>query len=173
VSNSDNSFLSSSVLFKWKVDFLHRTVRDFPIEKEMQDLLTGWARSGFNADFMICEALLAQIKTSLQEAEYLYPHGPVEELVSIFNWHVRCMDEQNRAGTLTLTDTLKETMQGIRAATGLSGETPTMKFLTTNLQERACKITQIIYFALKQSIEVSYSGSRNSKGILGEDPNTA
>ncbi|KAH8764057.1 hypothetical protein BGZ57DRAFT_828574 [Hyaloscypha finlandica] len=138
-NNSDNASLSSSVPFQWKVDFLHRTVRDFLREKEMQDLLTGWAKSGFSADLMICEALLAQIKTSPQEVECLHPEGPLEELVSIFNWHMLCMkpaDEQSRARALALRDALKETMQRIRAAAGLSGETSTTDLLTTNLQEK-------------------------------------
>jgi hypothetical protein len=63
----------------------------------------------------------------------------VEELVSIFNWHILCMkpaDEQTRARALALGDALKETMQRIRAAAGISGETPTTDFLTTNLQEK-------------------------------------
>jgi hypothetical protein len=138
-SDNENASLSSSVLFQWKVDFLHRTVRDFLIEKEMQDLLTGWAKSGFSADLMICQALLAQIKTSPQEAEYLHPDGPVEKLRSISCCHFRGIepaDEQNWTRSLTLVDALKETMQRIRAAAGLSGETPAMKFFTTCPQEK-------------------------------------
>jgi hypothetical protein len=84
---SANDSLSSSVLFQWKVDFLHRTVRDFLMEKEMQDLLNDWAKPGFDVDFMICEAILAQIKTSPQEAEYHQPDGPIEELSTIFRYH--------------------------------------------------------------------------------------
>jgi hypothetical protein len=84
---SANDSLSSSVLFQWKVDFLHRTVRDFLMEKEMQDLLNDWAKPGFDVDFMICEAILAQIKTSPQETEYHQPGGPIEELSTIFRYH--------------------------------------------------------------------------------------
>jgi phage terminase small subunit len=122
----DTASLASSVLFQWRVDFLHRTVRDFLMEQEMQDMLTSWAKPGFNADLMICEALLAQIKTSPQEAEYLRLNGPVEELESMFRCHINLIesaDEQNKLKELALRGALDETMQVIRAAAGVSGET--------------------------------------------------
>jgi hypothetical protein len=48
---------SSSALFDWKVDFLHRTVRDFLMIPDWQDLLDKWAGSDFNADLIICKAI--------------------------------------------------------------------------------------------------------------------
>jgi hypothetical protein len=48
---------SSSVLFDWKVDYLHRTVRDFLMD--WQNMFYEWTTSDFNADLIICEAILA------------------------------------------------------------------------------------------------------------------
>ncbi|KAI2617968.1 hypothetical protein GGS26DRAFT_575604 [Hypomontagnella submonticulosa] len=88
-SNEDNdALLASSVLFNWKVDFLHRTVRDFLRTPDMQEKLQTWAAPKFNADSAICGAILAQIKTAPQEEEYYKPRGPVEKLSRAFHHHI-------------------------------------------------------------------------------------
>lgn len=85
--NTDDSSLSSSVLFNWKVDFLHRTVRDFLMIPEMQNLLKEWAGTAFDTDIAICQALLAQIKTAPQEEDYFKVGGPVSNFVRAFRHH--------------------------------------------------------------------------------------
>jgi len=62
--NRDDSSLSSSVLFNWKVDFLHRTVRDFLIKSDVRKKLEGWANPDFDANIVTLKATLAQIKTA-------------------------------------------------------------------------------------------------------------
>jgi hypothetical protein len=79
--------LSSNMLFRWEVDFLHRTVRDFLLEKDMQKLLADWAGTNFDADIIICKAILAQIKTSPQDKTLLHSDGPFGGLISTFRYH--------------------------------------------------------------------------------------
>ncbi len=47
---------------KYKVDFLHRTVRDFLPEQDMQELLARRIQLPFDVRAYLCRALLAQIK---------------------------------------------------------------------------------------------------------------
>ena len=47
---------------KYKVDFLHRTVRDFLLEQDMQELLARRIQLPFDIRAYLCRALLAQIK---------------------------------------------------------------------------------------------------------------
>jgi NACHT domain/N-terminal domain on NACHT_NTPase and P-loop NTPases len=47
---------------RYKVDFLHRTVKDFLEGQEMQDLLKGRASVTFDARVSLCKIFLAQIK---------------------------------------------------------------------------------------------------------------
>jgi hypothetical protein len=120
---SANDSLSSSVLFQWKVDFLHRTVRDFLMGKEMQDLLNEWAKTGFHVNFMICEAILAQIKSSPQEKEYLRPDGPIAELSTIFLHHsVKSIEDgfsqDRRDNLLSEFESTIQQMEGVASTRG-------------------------------------------------------
>lgn len=47
---------------KFKVDFLHRTVRDFLITKDMQDMLAENLRPDFEPKSCLCMAILAHVK---------------------------------------------------------------------------------------------------------------
>ena len=85
---ASDSSLSSSVLFNWRVDFSHRSVRDFLLTKDVQNQLYGWVGPEFDADIAVCEAILGQIKTSPQEKEYLTQGGLISRLVDIFQSHV-------------------------------------------------------------------------------------
>ena len=48
--------------FKYKVDFMHRIVRDFLMTKSILSLLRGRTAAGFNPRTSLCRMLLAQIK---------------------------------------------------------------------------------------------------------------
>jgi hypothetical protein len=67
-SQSDTGSLPSSVLFEYRVDFLHRTVRDY-LELPTTDI-KHWAPTGFDPHEAICRALYAQIKTAPDGHEY-------------------------------------------------------------------------------------------------------
>lgn len=74
--------LPSGILFQEKVDFLHRTVRDF-LELPTTDIRQ-WLPPNFDPNEAICRALYSQIKTAPQGAEY-GPH--VSALYEIFDYH--------------------------------------------------------------------------------------
>jgi uncharacterized protein (UPF0335 family) len=65
------------MLFSRKVDFLHRTVRDFLIKGDMQDMFNEWASAKFDANVVTSMATLARIKTSPQEEECFRERGLV------------------------------------------------------------------------------------------------
>ena len=85
--DNDDASLSSSVLFNWKVDFLHRTARDFLINPRVRAKLEEWAGCDFDVNFTISEAILSQIKTAPQERLYFENGGPIEKLRETFYYH--------------------------------------------------------------------------------------
>jgi hypothetical protein len=89
--DGDDASLSSSMLFNRKVDFLHRTVRDFLIKSDMQDMLNDWASAKFDANVVISMATLAQIKTSPQEEEHFMECGLVWKLINIYKFHAQAI----------------------------------------------------------------------------------
>jgi hypothetical protein len=105
--------LSSNMLFRWEVDFLHRTVRDFLLEKDMQKLLADWAGTNFDADITICEAILAQIMTSPQDKTFLNSDGPFGGLISTFTYHANtsALDDLTRARRGDLLQDLYSTVE--------------------------------------------------------------
>ena len=88
---------SSSVHFDWKVDFLHRTVRDFLVDR--QNIFSEWATSDFNADLTICEAILAQIKIAPQDKDFFGNRGPIWKLIQIFNAQLKVLDSPSTKAT--------------------------------------------------------------------------
>ncbi|KAM7212421.1 hypothetical protein V8F06_012190 [Rhypophila decipiens] len=83
------SSLSSSVLFNLRVDFAHRTVRDFLALESIRDKLAVWAGGpSFNSHIAICEGLLGQIKaTPHDEPFYFSGSGPINDLATLFYTH--------------------------------------------------------------------------------------
>jgi hypothetical protein len=81
-SQSDTGSLPSSVLFEYRVDFLHRTVRDY-LELPTTDI-KHWAPTGFDPHEAICRALYAQIKTAPDGHEY---RSHILTLYDIFEFH--------------------------------------------------------------------------------------
>jgi hypothetical protein len=123
-SNYHDSTLASSVLFNWKVDFLHRTVRDFLILPGMQTMLGEWAGDDFNADQVICEAILCQIKSAPQEEEYFTKDGPIWKFAETMEYHAELLKddpdfEQN--GVLLLLE-LEQTIRKQKEAVGITME---------------------------------------------------
>lgn len=88
--------LASSTLYSHKVNFLHRTVREFLSEPEPSQLLSSWLPAPIDTDEVICKALLAQISTSPIEAEYFLPDGPVAALVDTFVHHSNELKTRSR-----------------------------------------------------------------------------
>ncbi|KAK8075657.1 hypothetical protein PG997_010320 [Apiospora hydei] len=96
-SNSDETSYPSSILFSWKVNFLHRTVRDFLLLDETQDILRRWYSPAFNPHECICRAALAQIKISPEEPEYWAAnHSPIAQLRRLFDHHCSILKAQGQ-----------------------------------------------------------------------------
>jgi len=79
-----------------RVDFLHRTVRDFLLLPEMQQMLDKWAGEGFDANVAICEATVCLVKTAPQRYTYFEGFGPIYDLVGTFLYHVRVLEEDTK-----------------------------------------------------------------------------
>ncbi|KZM21496.1 uncharacterized protein EKO05_0006186 [Ascochyta rabiei] len=108
---SDNSLqLPSAILFEYRVDFLHRTVRDY-LELPATDVRR-WARPGFDPDEAICKAVFSQIKTSPQELDY-GPH--ILGLYDIFSYHIGAVSGSSRMRELE--EELEEIMVGYGVST--------------------------------------------------------
>lgn len=71
--------------FDWKVNFLHRSVRDYLALDDTQVLLKKWCSKGFDIQLTICRALLAQIKTSPDGDEYWGVNAPVSQLAGLIH----------------------------------------------------------------------------------------
>ena len=53
---------SKPMFFRYQIDFLHRTVRDFLIRPDIGKRLQKWAGDAFDAKLSLCKASLAEIK---------------------------------------------------------------------------------------------------------------
>ena len=82
--SSNEANLPSAILFDYRVDFLHRTVREY-LELPTTDLRT-WVPSKFDTDKAICEAVFSQIKTAPHGKEYA-PY--IASMYGVFQHHIR------------------------------------------------------------------------------------
>ncbi|KAK4449067.1 hypothetical protein QBC34DRAFT_326556 [Podospora aff. communis PSN243] len=92
-SDGDENMLPCSIHFAWRVDFLHRTVKDFLLHPDTQATLTSWDPQPPNTNAAICSALLSQLKTAPQGHEYFEPSGGIPRLVSLFLSHCRALED--------------------------------------------------------------------------------
>ena len=76
-----DSYKSSPSFYEYKVDFLHRTVRDFLHLKEIYEWLLGNVSCGFDVDQSLCAAFLAQVKTISVQYIDLQVDGPFPGLL--------------------------------------------------------------------------------------------
>src|SRR5215469_2244580 len=72
--------------YLYKVVFLHRTVRDFLLSKDVQSLLQSWISTPYAPSPLLCRAHLAEIKTIAYESEQpqrnaIYLSGIVEQML--------------------------------------------------------------------------------------------
>jgi len=90
---SVNSGQGQDAFFYLKVDFLHRTVRDFLRDPDMQNMLGKWVGVDFDANIAICQALIAQVKTAPQEPVFFHLGGPMNRIVHLFFSHSHVLDD--------------------------------------------------------------------------------
>jgi adenylate kinase family enzyme len=92
---SGHAELPSSILFEYRVDFLHRTVRDY-LELPTTDI-KHWAPIGFDPHEAICRAVYSQIKTAPHGHEYGFH---VSTLYEIFEFHANTLQASQRDNSL-------------------------------------------------------------------------
>ncbi|OAK96177.1 hypothetical protein IQ06DRAFT_296956 [Phaeosphaeriaceae sp. SRC1lsM3a] len=91
--------LPSGVLFEYKVDFLHRTVRDYLALPETD--ITHWANPNFNPHQDICRAIYSQVKTAPHGLEYA---TQICSLYGIFTFHAAHLLEHECATSICAHD---------------------------------------------------------------------
>jgi len=99
--------MSSYVFFDCKVDFLHRTVKDFLASPETRALFESWDPYGPDTDAIICGALLSQLKTApslLGEDHQI----SVSHLVDLFFSHCKALNNKDRVHDRRLPNDLLE-----------------------------------------------------------------
>lgn len=95
---------SQDVAFRYRVDFLHRTVRDFMKTEDMQRMLLTWTSASFNADLAICKTTVAEIKTVKIKLKYLERHSSLYDLVEQLLHHARELELQTGQSPVGLLD---------------------------------------------------------------------
>jgi len=87
---------SNDILFSaYKVDFLHRTVRDFLTTKHIQDTLSQMVSPTFRLGSVLCRAFLAQIKSLPVNEEHLLAAPPIIDLVRDMIYYAREAETQD------------------------------------------------------------------------------
>jgi hypothetical protein len=67
--------------YELKVDFLHRTVKDFLSTRDCHGLITAWISDSFKVDESLCKAYVADLKDCCARPECFINRGPVTDLV--------------------------------------------------------------------------------------------
>jgi hypothetical protein len=89
-----------NVFFYLKVDFLHRTVRDFLRDPDMQNMLGKWVGTDFDANIAICQSLIAQVKTAPQDRSFNSVGGALAKIISLFFDHANVLEDSQYPLTL-------------------------------------------------------------------------
>jgi hypothetical protein len=103
---------------RYKVDFLHRTVRDFLKTRDMQQVLAGRINSDFYASVSLCKSFLAQVKCAMsRESNFLYERGPLWVLVVELLYYARQAEENTGKAQTRILDELDRVI-GVHSGTG-------------------------------------------------------
>ena len=93
-----------------RVDFLHRTVKDFLITEGMQRLLLHWSPPGFNPHELICKTLLAELKSDRRWRE---DPNAAEGLVGNFLYSAKKVEMTTNCSTYPLISKLDAVLASI------------------------------------------------------------
>jgi hypothetical protein len=93
-------FCGEEDFFYLKVDFLHRTVRDFLRDPDMQNELGKWVGTDFDANIAICQSLIAQVKTVPADIFYRRCGDALAKIISIFFVHASVLEDSQYPLTL-------------------------------------------------------------------------
>ena len=106
-------YADSSVPFAFgghRVDFFHRTVRDFLKLKESQAMLVRHVPDGFNASFSICRAYLILIKTMT-----LIDHRTLPKHLDLLMYYARKVEVERGISDMELFDELEQVIKRLSA----------------------------------------------------------
>jgi hypothetical protein len=93
---------TASAMSRYKVGFLHRTVKDFLMEKETQRLLESQIRIPFDANVYLCRAFLAQMKLLPIQCQFLVNRGPLFYLVDDFMYSANKIEKTTNDSCFSL-----------------------------------------------------------------------
>ena len=96
---------SEPPFFSRSVDFLHRTVRDFLQTRVVKSMLNEYANTVFDANIVICNAYLAQIK-ALDSGSVIGNNTTFLRLFKCFVVYARRVERINKVALSTLLDDL-------------------------------------------------------------------
>lgn len=100
----------SEMMIQHRVDFLHRTVKDFLMINDMQKMLSDWTPPGFGPHITICKTILAEIKTTPVIPEYFENLGPLSDWVEEIMNHVREVEILTKRSPREILDDLERTI---------------------------------------------------------------
>ena len=89
--------------FRYKVDFPHRTVRDFLLTKNMQTMLADRIQSSFNPRLSLCNAFLAQMK-ALQYRRGRQGQDAMEDIFEDLVYYAREVEVHDGIAQVKLVD---------------------------------------------------------------------
>ncbi|CAD6572041.1 MAG: hypothetical protein ASARMPRED_005011 [Alectoria sarmentosa] len=91
-------------IFKYKVDFLHRTARDFLLGQDMPELLARRMQTPFDVRAYLCRALLALFKLACLEPNSRMLLDHLDRTVSRITGHVHEIENPRRTTECSLLD---------------------------------------------------------------------
>ncbi|KAF4999065.1 hypothetical protein FDECE_11624 [Fusarium decemcellulare] len=113
-SERGKDIAASSSPFVWKVDFLHRTARDFLMRPETEMLLSRWSQhQDLDTIVSICNALLSQLKTVPQKPDVFRSQESVPQLLALLLRHANVLNDMldyDTQSLLRLLDHVHETL---------------------------------------------------------------
>lgn len=98
-----------NISLEYRVDFLHRTCRDFFMTNEVSVIFAKNHQQDFNADIAVCHALLAELKCIATSPT---PKGPIpSELLRAFFHAVETLEKEERELPFRCLNEFDETMK--------------------------------------------------------------
>jgi hypothetical protein len=90
------------------VDFLHRTVKDFLMITEMQNILSKWQDQDFQPDLAICKVMLAECKYTASMSRPRIGGAPLELIVREFLLSARKYEQSMKQSPIAYVDSFEQ-----------------------------------------------------------------
>ena len=149
-------------IFARKVDFLHRTVRDFLQTKDMQVLLMDRIDTRFDANNYLCKAYLAQLKR-IPHAPSLTKFGPIFTIVDDFMYHALQCEVKSMNSNLPLLEAFDQVIRLHRRSEQASfWQSDWQSLLLDNGYEDGWFVAAAIQYGLCRYVEKKLKGAKIS-----------